>query len=59
MKRIARLLLGTCVLVGGLGIAMAQETTPPPKVLSVQREFINPGKAGRHMRKPRALSCKL
>ena len=46
MKRIAGLLLGTCVSVGGLGIAMAQETTPPPKVLSVQREFIKPGKAG-------------
>ena len=46
MKRITGLLLGTCVLVEGLGIAMAQETTPPPKVLSVQREFIKPGKAG-------------
>src|ERR1700730_5239292 len=46
MKRITGLLLGTCVLVGGLGIAAAQETTPPPKVLSIQREFIKPGKAG-------------
>jgi len=46
MKRITGLLLGTCVLVGGLGIAMAQETTPPPKVLSIQREFIKPGKGG-------------
>jgi hypothetical protein len=46
MKRITGLLLGTCVLVGGLGIAASQETTPPPKVLSIQREFIKPGKAG-------------
>jgi hypothetical protein len=46
MKRITGLLLGTCVLVGGLGIAMAQEPSPPPKVLLIQREFIKPGKAG-------------
>lgn len=46
MKRITGWLLGMCVLVGGLGIAMAQEPSPPPKVLSIQREFIKPGKAG-------------
>lgn len=46
MKRMTGLLLGTCVLVGGLGLAMAQETTPPPKVLAIQREFIKPGRAG-------------
>src|SRR5260370_41802322 len=46
MKRITGLLVGTCVLVGGLSIAAAQETTPPPKVLSIQREFIKPGKGG-------------
>ena len=36
-------------LVGGFGIAMAQEqpaTTPPPKVLQVIREFVKPGKGG-------------
>jgi len=46
MKRITGLLLGSYLLVGGLGIAMAQETVPPPKVLSIQREFIKPGKSG-------------
>ena len=46
MKRITGLLLGTCVLVGELGIAAAQEPSPPPKVLYVQREFIKPGKGG-------------
>jgi hypothetical protein len=29
-----------------MGIAAAQETTPPPKVLTVMREFIKPGKGG-------------
>jgi hypothetical protein len=46
MKRITGWLLGTCVLIGGLGVAMAQEPSPPPKVLSIQREFVKPGKAG-------------
>lgn len=46
MKRITGWLLGTCMLVGGLGIAVAQETTPPPKVLYIQREFVKPGKGG-------------
>ena len=46
MKKITGLLLGLYLLVGGLGIAMAQETVPPPKVLSIIREFIKPGKAG-------------
>ena len=46
MKRITGWLLGTCVLVGGLGIAMAQELSPPPKVLYIQREFTKPGKGG-------------
>ena len=46
MKRFTGLLLGTCLLVGGVGIAMAQETTPPPKVLAVFREFVKPGKSG-------------
>ncbi|MGH9546818.1 MAG: hypothetical protein ACRD23_16550 [Terriglobales bacterium] len=46
MKKITGLLLGSCLLFGGLGIAAAQETTPPPKVLSVIREFVKPGKGG-------------
>lgn len=46
MKRITGLLLGSCLLFVGLGVAAAQETTPPPKVLGVFREFVKPGKAG-------------
>ena len=46
MKRFTGMLLGTCVLVGGIGIAVAQETTPPPKVLAIYREFVKPGKGG-------------
>jgi hypothetical protein len=44
MKRTTALLLGSCLFVGGLGIAAAQE--PPPKILTIQREFIKPGKNG-------------
>ena len=46
MKRFTGLLLGTCMLAGGISIAVAQETTPPPKVLAVFREFVKPGKGG-------------
>ena len=46
MKKITGSLLGVYLLVGGLGIAMGQETVPPPKVLSIQREFIKPGRSG-------------
>ncbi len=46
MKKFTMLLLGVCLLFGGLGTAVAQETTPPPKVLSVTREFVKPGKSG-------------
>src|SRR4029078_7152082 len=46
MKRFTGLLLGTCMLAGGISIAVAQETTSPPKVLTVFREFVKPGKAG-------------
>ena len=46
MKRFTRLLLGTCVLASGISIAVAQEMTPPPKVLAVFREFVKPGKGG-------------
>ncbi|MBZ5651071.1 MAG: hypothetical protein LAO18_11365 [Acidobacteriia bacterium] len=45
MKKITGLLLGAYLLVGGLGVAVAQET-PPPKVLSILREFVKPGKSG-------------
>ncbi len=46
MKKITGLLLGSYLLFGGLGVAAAQEATPPPKVLSVIREFVKPGKSG-------------
>jgi len=46
MKKFAGLLLGSYLLFGGLGIAVAQESTPPPKVLSIIREFVKPGKGG-------------
>ena len=46
MKKITGLLLGSSLLFGGLGMAAAQEPTPPPKVLSVVREFVKPGKSG-------------
>jgi len=49
MKRITTWLLGSAFLLGGMGFivrAAAQETSPPPKVLAVFREFIKPGRAG-------------
>ena len=46
MKKITGLLLGSYLLFGGLGIAAAQEAVPPPKVLSVIREYVKPGKGG-------------
>lgn len=50
MKRIASYLLGATLLSAGLTMAAAQEmaegTTPPPKVLVIDREFLKPGKGG-------------
>jgi hypothetical protein len=49
MKKLTGLWMGLCLLFGGLNVVAAQEmsgTTPPPKVLVIQREFIKPGKAG-------------
>jgi hypothetical protein len=50
MKIIASCLLGATLLSAGLGLAVAQETpegtTPPPKVLLIDREFTKPGKSG-------------
>jgi len=51
MNRIATCLVsGVVLLSAGLSVAVAQEssdaTTPPPKVLVVQREFLKPGKFG-------------
>ncbi len=50
MKKLSGLLLVSCLFCGGSGVLAAQEnagdTTPPPKVLVIQREFVKPGKAG-------------
>src|SRR5271155_2837822 len=46
MKRVTGFLLGMLLLLGVQSISAAQETTPPPKVISVVREFLKPGKAG-------------
>ena len=50
MKTIASCLLGATLLSTGLGLAAAQEapegTTPPPKILVIDREFLKPGKGG-------------
>ena len=46
VKKITGLLLGSYLLLGGASMAVAQETTPPPKVLSIIREFVKPGKSG-------------
>ena len=50
MKIIASCLLGATLLSTGLTLAAAQEapggTTPPPKILVIDREFLKPGKGG-------------
>jgi hypothetical protein len=50
MKSITSCLLGATLLSVGLSLAVAQETpegtTPPPKVLVIDREFMKPGKSG-------------
>ena len=49
MKTITRCMCAALLLCVGLGTAVAQETegtTPPPKVLVVDREFTKPGKGG-------------
>lgn len=46
MRRIAGSMLSAMLLCSGLGTMVGQETTPPPKVLVVDREFTKPGKGG-------------
>jgi hypothetical protein len=45
MKRFTGLFLGLSLMVGWLGMAVAQEHKPP-KVLVVTREFLKPGRVG-------------
>ena len=46
MKKLTGILLGVSFFVGGIGIMVAQDLTPPPKVLVIYREFVKPGKNG-------------
>jgi hypothetical protein len=48
MKRMTGLLLGTCLIAGCAAVAAQEhsESTMPPKVLTVTREFTKPGKNG-------------
>src|SRR5689334_23464423 len=46
MTRNAGFLLGVTLLFSVSGLAAAQETKAPPKVLHVNREFVKPGKGG-------------
>ena len=50
MRRLAGILLSTCVVWGCTGLGIAQEksgtTISPPKVLAIAREFMKPGRAG-------------
>ena len=46
MKKITGWLLGSYLLVGGLGIAVAQETDAATQGASIFREFVKPGKGG-------------
>ncbi len=48
MQKLTGLLLGLSFVVGGIGVAAAQEsgTMAPPKVLVLYREFLKPGKQG-------------
>ncbi len=47
MQKLTRLLLISSLLLGGIGTAAAQETMAgPPKVLTIIREFVKPGKSG-------------
>lgn len=46
MRTMTRVLLGVTLLCAAIGAAIAQETTPPPKVLVIYREFLKPGKGG-------------
>lgn len=47
MKKLTSVLLGLWILVGTASIAAAQEkSSGPPKVLTIVREFVKPGKAG-------------
>jgi hypothetical protein len=46
MKKLTGRLAGFSVLVIGLGVAAAQETVGPPKVLVIEREYLKPGRGG-------------
>ena len=60
MKKFTGVLLGVSLLVGGIGLVTAQDTSevqPPPKVLALYRGDLKPGKAGTVGRKERECVC--
>jgi len=46
MKRLTGFLLVLSIVLGGVSLGAAQEKGKPPKVLTIFREFLKPGKAG-------------
>jgi hypothetical protein len=48
MSKKIGLSLGLCLLsaLSGAGLAQTDTSTPPPKILVIQREFVKPGKSG-------------
>jgi hypothetical protein len=46
MKKMIACVLGGMFVMAGLASAVAQETTPPPKVLQIIREYTKPGRSG-------------
>ena len=46
VRKFAGVLLGSYLLLGGLALGAAEEPPLPPKVLTISREFVKPGKSG-------------
>lgn len=47
MKKLAGIFLGVCLAISCSEVVKAQDATqPPPKVLTITREFLKPGKSG-------------
>src|SRR5215471_2132922 len=46
MGKLIGVCAGSCLLVGCMAMAVAQEMPAPPNVLVIQREYLKPGRAG-------------
>lgn len=47
MKKLAGIFLGVCLAISCAEVVKAQDATqPPPKILTITREFLKPGKSG-------------